>query len=203
MLTLALETSTTACGVALGGPELTAIVLEDTRTRRHAEVLTPLVRDACRQAGVGLAELDRIVVDLGPGGFTGLRVGLASARALGWASGTPVLGLTSLELLREPCDTTFVSVLDAGTGLFWAAWGARPLEPAWGRADELVALLAGTPCVLGGTGAGELAEALGGTARVAHEREPSAAMLLERADDAVEARELHYLRPHYAAKKTK
>ena len=201
MLTLALETSTTSCGVALGGGGVTPIVLEEReRLRRHAEVLTPLVREACREAGVTLADLQRIVVDLGPGGFTGLRVGLASARALGWASRTPVLGLTSLELLREPCDSTFVSVIDAGTGLYWAGWGARALAPAWGRVDELVGLLGEAPVVLGGTGAGQVAEALG-RGRIAHSREPTSAALLERADEAGEARELQYLRPHYAAQK--
>jgi tRNA threonylcarbamoyladenosine biosynthesis protein TsaB len=67
--------------------------------RRHAEELTPLIATTLARAGVGIADVEQYVVDVGPGRFTGLRVGLATVRALALAGPRPVIGLTSLEIL--------------------------------------------------------------------------------------------------------
>jgi tRNA threonylcarbamoyladenosine biosynthesis protein TsaB len=70
--------------------------------RGHAEALMPLIATVMSDADVEFAELDRIVVTVGPGSFTGLRVGVAAARAIALAAGKPVVGLTTLAALAAP-----------------------------------------------------------------------------------------------------
>jgi tRNA threonylcarbamoyladenosine biosynthesis protein TsaB len=98
---LALETATPVCAIGLSldsGVSLTWILDED---RRHTEVLATGISRVLGEFGLRVSDLDRLVVDRGPGLFTGLRVGLASAGALGAASGVPLVGVTSLELLAD------------------------------------------------------------------------------------------------------
>ena len=65
----------------------------------HAERLLPLIERAMADAGLRFDQLDRLAVTIGPGGFTGLRVGVSAARALALATGLPVVGLSSLALM--------------------------------------------------------------------------------------------------------
>ncbi len=69
--------------------------------QRHAEVLMPAIDELCRQAGWAVADLTGVAVDRGPGLFTGLRVGLATARAIATACRVPAAGVTSLEVLAH------------------------------------------------------------------------------------------------------
>jgi tRNA threonylcarbamoyladenosine biosynthesis protein TsaB len=94
---LAIETATTACAVGLATADgVTSRV--GTGERQHTEQLMPLVVALLADAGCTLAELDRVVVDRGPGLFTGMRVGLATAAALAQANQAEIVGVTSLEL---------------------------------------------------------------------------------------------------------
>src|ERR1700722_6056117 len=68
----------------------------------HAEALMPLVANVMSEARTEFAELDRIAVTVGPGSFTGLRVGVAAARGIGLAAGKPVVGLTTLAAIAVP-----------------------------------------------------------------------------------------------------
>jgi tRNA threonylcarbamoyl adenosine modification protein YeaZ len=86
--------------------------------RGHAEALMPLIATVMSDAGVEFAELDRIAVTVGPGSFTGLRVGVAAARAIALASGKPAVGVTSLAALAAPFfddggSGALMSVIDA------------------------------------------------------------------------------------------
>jgi tRNA threonylcarbamoyl adenosine modification protein YeaZ len=94
MLTLAIETAFEACSVALF--DGTAPIAHDHRVigRGHAEALVPMIA-----ALPGKGRSERIVVSLGPGSFTGVRIGLATARALGFAWGAEVLGYPTLALV--------------------------------------------------------------------------------------------------------
>jgi tRNA threonylcarbamoyladenosine biosynthesis protein TsaB len=67
----------------------------------HAERLLPMIDDVMIGSGLTYQQLDRIAVTIGPGGFTGLRVGVAAARAMALATGKPVVGLTSLAAMAE------------------------------------------------------------------------------------------------------
>lgn len=127
MLVLAVETAVEQVGVAVAdhrGPLASCTVASD---RRHAESLAPMTEFVCRQAGAALADLDVVVVDNGPGLFTGLRVGMAHAAATAWALGIPVVEVSSLEVLAagacaiaEP-GALVASVIDARRGeVYWA-----------------------------------------------------------------------------------
>ncbi|MEY3617358.1 MAG: hypothetical protein RL726_56, partial [Actinomycetota bacterium] len=85
MLILGIETATERVSVAIGGHEGVLGMFEVTRGRRHAETLTPAIDFVCRQADVALDEISVVAVDMGPGLFTGMRVGLASAKAIAQA----------------------------------------------------------------------------------------------------------------------
>ncbi len=100
-LALALSSSTGVMSAAVGRVgEADALAAVTTITdRRHAEEISPLVQKLLADSGVTLGELELLIVDRGPGRFTGLRVGLATIKTLGFALGVPVVGLTSLEIL--------------------------------------------------------------------------------------------------------
>jgi tRNA threonylcarbamoyladenosine biosynthesis protein TsaB len=84
------------------------VIASDTQvmTRGHAEALMPLVAAVMEQSGMAFADLDHIVVTVGPGSFTGLRVGIAAARGLGLAAKKPVIGITTLSALAAPYIAT-------------------------------------------------------------------------------------------------
>jgi tRNA threonylcarbamoyladenosine biosynthesis protein TsaB len=159
VLILGIETATEQVGVAIGGHEGVIASFEVARGRRHAEILAPAIEFVCRQADVELAELGVIAVDVGPGLFTGMRVGLASAKALAQALRIPMIGISSLDLLAFPwrhTDRVVVPVIDARKGeIFWAAYRQVPgglqqvSPPSVGPVDDLVAdLLARSQDVL-------------------------------------------------------
>ena len=81
--------------------------------RGHQERLAPLVAQVMTQAGVTFDQLERVGVTVGPGSFTGLRVGLAFAKGLGAALSIPVVGVGVLEALAQPLSGTVFAVLDA------------------------------------------------------------------------------------------
>jgi tRNA threonylcarbamoyladenosine biosynthesis protein TsaB len=159
VLILGIETATEQVGVAIGGHEGVIATFEVARGRRHAEILTPAIEFVCRQADIDIDEIGCIAVDVGPGLFTGMRVGLASAKALALALRIPVIGISSLDLLAFPCrhtDRVVVPVIDARKAeVFWAMYRQVPggvqqvSAPTVGPVAELVAdLLARSQDVL-------------------------------------------------------
>jgi tRNA threonylcarbamoyl adenosine modification protein YeaZ len=103
MRVLAIDTALEACSAAVldtGG----GIVAHEQvpMPRGHAEALMPLIARVLDQARLTVAEIDRIAVTIGPGSFTGLRVGIAAARGLALASGKPAVGITTLAALAAP-----------------------------------------------------------------------------------------------------
>jgi tRNA threonylcarbamoyladenosine biosynthesis protein TsaB len=101
---LAIDTALEACAAAVldtdrkGGLTSRSLPM----MRGHAEALMPLIAAVMSAAGVEFAELDRIAVTVGPGSFTGLRVGVAAARGIALATGKPAVGLTTLAALAAP-----------------------------------------------------------------------------------------------------
>ena len=102
MRVLALDTCLSACSVAVLDDGRTLASASEPMERGHQERLAPLAREVMAQSGLTFADLDRIAVTLGPGSFTGLRVGLAFAKGLGLALDRPVIGLGCLEVLAAP-----------------------------------------------------------------------------------------------------
>ena len=130
MLILGIETATQQVSVAIGGHEGVLGSCEFSRGRRHAETLTPAIEFVCRQADVEIREFGAIAVDIGPGLFTGMRVGLAAGKAIAQALRVPMIGISSLDLLAFPLrhsGRTVAAIIDARKGeVFSACYRAVP-----------------------------------------------------------------------------
>jgi tRNA threonylcarbamoyladenosine biosynthesis protein TsaB len=103
MRVLAIDTALEACAAAVLDTSAGMLAQETlTMARGHAEALMPLIRRVMDQADVPFTALDRIAVTVGPGSFTGLRVGIAAARGIALASGKPAVGLSTLAAFAAP-----------------------------------------------------------------------------------------------------
>jgi len=99
VLILGIESSTAQVGCAIGGHEGVLASAHSARGRRHAESLAPQIDFVRRQARIELSEISVVAVDLGPGLYTGLRVGIATAMSMAYALGVPMIGVSSLDLV--------------------------------------------------------------------------------------------------------
>ena len=130
VLILGLESATAQVGCAIGGHEGVLASSHSARGKRHAENLTPAIEFVCRQARVELSEISCVAVDNGPGLFTGLRVGVASGKAIAQALRVPMIAVSSLDLLAFPLrftDRRIAAVIDARRGeVFWAFYRQVP-----------------------------------------------------------------------------
>lgn len=99
MLILGIETSTPVSSVALGTEQGTVATMSLSRGRGHAEFLIPAIEHIADQAGVSMRSLAGVAVGVGPGLFTGMRVGMATAKSLAQALRIPIVGTPSLDLL--------------------------------------------------------------------------------------------------------
>lgn len=99
MILLAIETATDVCSVALMQGDRVTVELALTRPRAHAETLTPMIRDALRYGDVAPRDLDGVAVSSGPGSYTGLRIGVSTAKGLALAAAAPLIAVPSLEAL--------------------------------------------------------------------------------------------------------
>ena len=129
---LAFDTATPLVTVALHDGEDVVVELTAERGMKHAEQLAPLIEQAMAQAGIVRQDLTAIAVGVGPGPFTGLRVGLVTARTLAFVLEIPVYGVCSLDVLA-------VEAADSGavTTDFVVATDARRKEVYLARYDEL------------------------------------------------------------------
>jgi tRNA threonylcarbamoyl adenosine modification protein YeaZ len=165
------------------GPRLLASSTE-VATNRHGELLAPMIDRVLREAGVVPGALEAIGVGLGPGPFTGLRVGIMTAAALGDALGIPVYGACSLDVVAAPvhCDECCYAVLtDARRKqVYWASYdeaGGRLEGPELAAPVELAAHLAGTVTHVVGAGAALYRDQLAGFTVVDGHDHPDAAVL--------------------------
>ncbi len=119
---VAIETATEAVGVALCTEDGVRAEVTVAGRRRHVESLAPAMEHLFDQVGLKAADLNAVAVDVGPGLFTGLRVGVSAAKGLAQALGLGVIGLTSLEIL------TRAAVQAGHRGLVLAVVDARRAE---------------------------------------------------------------------------
>jgi len=125
---LAIDTSTVVnVGLARGTDVLATATVEDRMA--HVEQLTPLIRACLAQAGLRLTDVQEIVVGLGPGPFTGLRVGIVTAQTLAAVGGQDLHGICSLDALAaqyaDQAPAEFVVATDARRReVYWAAYAA-------------------------------------------------------------------------------
>jgi tRNA threonylcarbamoyl adenosine modification protein YeaZ len=170
MRVLAIDTALEACSVAIldtGQPDR-AVHESQAMTRGHAEALMPMIARAFERAGLDASQLDRIAVTVGPGSFTGLRVGIAAARGLALATGKPAVGLTTLAAYAAPLIAAddrvpVVSAIDARHGHVYlqvfGAGGLTLVKPAVMIAEDAARVSLGGPPRVVGTGAEILARA--------------------------------------------
>ncbi|MBY8883839.1 tRNA (adenosine(37)-N6)-threonylcarbamoyltransferase complex dimerization subunit type 1 TsaB [Streptomyces sp. PTM05] len=158
MLLLAFDTATPAITAAVH--DGTAVVAESTvvDARRHGELLLPSVDKVLAEAGASLSDVTGVVVGVGPGPYTGLRVGLVTAAAFGDALGVPVHGLCTLDGLAHAAGASgtvgegpFVVATDARRKeVYWARYegpGRRVTDPAVDRPADIAERVAGLPAV--------------------------------------------------------
>lgn len=188
MRILAFDTACGALSAALWADDAVRFAVFQRRRRGHAEALMPLLQRVLDAAGTTPAQLDAVAVTLGPGTFTGLRIGLAAARGFRVALGIPVIGLSTLEALaagaaRRWPDRPVLAAIDArrdqvyvqyfrrAGGAFAEAWSAPAAMPAAAAAAMLApgSVLAGSGAALV---AAHCAEAAAGI--VAADMEPEA-----------------------------
>ena len=118
---LGFDTATAACSAALWAGGAVAAGRRVETGGRHAESLVPMLREVAAEGGTTLAAIDRFAVTVGPGSFTGIRIGLATARGLALALERPLIGLSTLEILAAGVpeaerDGPILAALDAGRG---------------------------------------------------------------------------------------
>jgi tRNA threonylcarbamoyladenosine biosynthesis protein TsaB len=180
---LAVDTALGACSVALlEGDKIFANIFEPME-RGHAERLAPMVDEAMKQAGMEFAVLDRLAVTIGPGTFTGQRVGLAFMRGLRLALHVPLTGVTTLEAMAvaamaETKTRKAAAIHDARREeayLLLQEENQILLPPVvLPFADAVARIAAFGPCALAGTGAAAAKEKLSGDYALSAVRQPDA-----------------------------
>jgi tRNA threonylcarbamoyl adenosine modification protein YeaZ len=126
--------------------------LNEADTRRHAEVIGTMIESALREAGVAVTDLSGVAVGMGPGPFTGLRVGIAAARAFAFGAGKPVVPVVSHDAVAFGAASPLLVVTDARRReVYWSAYSGtdeaglpvRDSGPGLIRPDDLAAAVPG------------------------------------------------------------
>ena len=176
---LAIDTALGLCSACVFDQDsATAISSESIpMDRGHAEALMPLIERVIHRIEGGFASLDRVAASVGPGSFTGLRVGLAAGRAIGMAAEIPVVGVNTLSafaapLLGQPGDTMIVSVIDARHSHVYlqlmSSEGKLVIAPQIISMTDAVAAIGHQPVRIVGSAASLLAAALQEQGRSSH-----------------------------------
>ncbi|OEJ94799.1 tRNA (adenosine(37)-N6)-threonylcarbamoyltransferase complex dimerization subunit type 1 TsaB [Streptomyces thermolilacinus] len=153
MLLLAMDTATPAVTVALHDGQSVLAQSAQVDARRHGELLLPAVHRVLGEAGLKLGAVTGVVVGVGPGPYTGLRVGLVTAATFASALGVPVHGLCTLDGLAyaSGIDEPFVVATDARRKeVYWARYDdhrTRTTEPSVDRPADIAEQVAGLPAV--------------------------------------------------------
>lgn len=164
MIVLGLDTCLNACSVAVVEGERVLAYRSEVMARGHQERLAPMAQAVMADAGLAFDRLERIGATVGPGSFTGLRVGVAFAKGLASALSIPAVGVGSLEALAAETTGLVAAVLDARRDQLYLQIfeDGRPLMapdvlPIGVAAARLAELAMGRPLTLVGSGAPLLA----------------------------------------------
>ncbi|ACB81546.1 peptidase M22 glycoprotease [Methylorubrum populi BJ001] len=172
MRILAIDTALEACAACVATDDSDDLLAEESMplVRGHAEALLPLIERVMARVEGSFEGLDRIAVTVGPGSYTGLRVGLSAARAIGLATGIPVVGVTTLSALLAPQlalngEDMVAAAIDARHGAIYlqamSVTEGAVIPPRHVGLAEAVGLLGGRRAILTGSGAPALAAAAG------------------------------------------
>jgi tRNA threonylcarbamoyladenosine biosynthesis protein TsaB len=125
MIILAFDTSTKTGSVALLQDETLLVELFINTGKNHGETVHPAIRQVLETAGIGIADVDLLAVTVGPGSFTGLRIGAGAAKGLAFAGETPIVGVSTLDALAAniaESAPTICPMLDARKGEVYTAF---------------------------------------------------------------------------------
>ena len=171
MIVLGLDTCLNACSVAVLDGERVLAWRSETMARGHQERLAPMAQAVMADAGLAFDRLERVGATVGPGSFTGLRVGVAFAKGLASALSRPAVGIGTLEALAAGASGLVAAAIDARRDQIYLQIfedGAPLMAPdvlsLGTAAARLVELAMGRPLTLIGSGAPLLAEAAPGAA---------------------------------------
>jgi tRNA threonylcarbamoyladenosine biosynthesis protein TsaB len=162
MKILAVDTATTSCSVAVTDDGKLVAELTTSKNETHSKHLMELIHSVVENAGFGVGNLDGLAATIGPGSFTGLRIGISTIKGLALALDKPLVGVSTLKALAYQCGQTpnlICPLLDARKGEVYAAtYGfneGRLIQKTGARAmiPEAVVEDIKSPCVFIGTGA--------------------------------------------------
>lgn len=164
MRVLAIDTALGACAAAVLDSAAGAMLASESlgMLRGHAEAIMPLIARVMDAARCEFTGLDRIAVTVGPGSFTGLRVGISAARGLALAAGKPAIGLSTLSALAAPhvaarADQTIIAAIDARNEQVYfhvfAPNGKTIVSPRLDRVRAAVRSVPVGPTIITGSGA--------------------------------------------------
>lgn len=124
MKILSIDTSSNLCSVALleNDQTIQELIIDDNKT--HSQNLMPLVQDLFVKTSIGLPDIDLIACNKGPGSFTGIRIGIATAKAIAEVAQIPVIGVSSLDCLAynvHDANGVICSVIDANNNQVYCA----------------------------------------------------------------------------------
>ena len=127
---LCIETSTEVCSVALSTDGKVAAAREDKSGKNHAQLLTCFVDEVMKSMNIPFNQLDAIAVSGGPGSYTGLRIGVSTAKGLCFASGLPLIAIPSLEAMAHHviCNPDIYSITEKESLLYCPMIDARRME---------------------------------------------------------------------------
>jgi tRNA threonylcarbamoyl adenosine modification protein YeaZ len=143
VLVLGFDTATPAVSVALHDGERVIAAASALDARRHSELLAPMIAKIMADAGASRTDLTAIAVGVGPGPYTGLRVGVVTARVLGSVLHLPVSGVCSLDVIAASAASAASAVPASPAGAFLVATDARRKEVYWARYDAAGRRIAG------------------------------------------------------------
>ena len=155
MITVAVESTDTIASVAVAKDGAVTGSKICTEKRRHSETLLPLLDELLREQGYTVRDIDAYCVDIGPGSFTGVRIGVSSVNAIASASKRPVIGVSSLDAIYAGAGFPegALVMIDAGGGRVFACLyqnGERRNGPVAGQRESLISLAEKDTLVLEG-----------------------------------------------------
>lgn len=186
MYFLHIETATPICSVALSRENEWIAGRSDAGGMKHASNLAPMIRETMEEAGIAMKQLSGITVSSGPGSYTGLRVGVATAKAIAYSLKIPMVGVSTLEALAWAAKTNnqltsyFLPMLDARRMEVYCALFDDQVSPVWEEQavvvdDAFISKLEDiqAPIVVCGDGAMKLKSRLAGLENVTMDEEIS------------------------------
>ncbi|MCM1028565.1 MAG: tRNA (adenosine(37)-N6)-threonylcarbamoyltransferase complex dimerization subunit type 1 TsaB [Pseudoflavonifractor sp.] len=149
---LSIDTSTTACSASLTAEGMILIHREELKPQQHAALISGFIKECLDYMYAREIKLDAVAVTLGPGSYTGLRIGLSEAKGLAYALGIPLIGLSTLEAMATGVMFGHPEIFDfTDSPLLWPMIDARRMEVFTAIYDmSLEPLMAPGPLILTG-----------------------------------------------------